>query len=76
MAKKETKGSDSRVNIKVTSYRKRKHDPDGVSAKYVIDGLVRRGVLSDDSTQEVRQVTFKSIISDEEKTIIEITDND
>ena len=76
MAKKETKGSDSRVNIKVTSYRKRKHDPDGVSAKYVIDGLVRRGVLSDDSTQEIRQVTFKSIISDEEKTIIEITDND
>ena len=76
MAKKETKGSDSRVNIKVTSYRKRKHDPDGVSAKYVIDGLVRRGVLSDDSTQEVRQVTFKSIISDEEKTKIEITDND
>ena len=75
MAKKETERSDSRVNIKVTSYRKREHDPDGVSAKYAIDGLVLRGVLSNDSTQEVRQVTFKSIISDEEKTIIEITDN-
>ena len=64
---------DSRVNIHVTSYRKRKHDPDGVSVKAVLDGLVRRGLLADDSTEEIRLVTFESIKSTEEKTIIVIT---
>lgn len=74
VAKEKTKGPDTRVNIRVTSYRKRKHDPDGISVKAVLDGLVRRGILPDDSTAEINEITFKSILSKEEKTIIEIVE--
>jgi len=72
MEKKKDKGLDSRVNITVTSYRKRKHDPDGISVKAVLDGIVRAGLLPDDSCHEVESITFKSILSKEEKTIIDI----
>ena len=75
MGKKKAKGLDTRVNIYVRSYRKAKHDPDGISAKAVIDGIVRRGILQDDSTNEVRKVTLESIIctkGQEEKTEIQI----
>lgn len=64
---------DTRVNIRVISYRKRRHDPDGVSAKAVLDGLVQRGILPEDSCEEVKKITFESHIAKEEKTIIEIT---
>lgn len=67
-----TKGCDSRVRICVTSYRERKHDTDGVSVKAVLDGLVRRGILKDDSCEEIEGITFKSIKSKEERTLIEI----
>lgn len=73
VGKEEIKRFDSLVNIRVTSYRKRNHDPDGVSCKAVLDGIVRRGILADDSAKEVNEITFKSVISKEEKTIIEIT---
>ena len=73
VAKEKAKGLDSRVAITVTSYRKRVHDPDGISVKAVLDGIVRAGLLPDDSTKYVKEVTFKSIISKEEKTVIEIT---
>ena len=68
----EAPGSDTRVDIRVISYRSNRHDPDGVSVKAVLDGLVRRGVLPDDSAKEVRSVTFESIKAPEEKTVIEI----
>ncbi len=72
VAEKEAEGFDSLVNITVTSYRKRNHDPDGISIKAVLDGIVRRGILRDDSTKEVNKITFKSLISKEEKTVITI----
>ena len=74
MGEKKTEGLDSRVNILVISYRRRNHDPDGISAKAVIDGIVRRGILPDDSAKEVNEVRFKSVIIEkgEEKTVIEI----
>jgi len=78
MGKEKATGLDTRVNIHVISYRKAKHDPDGISAKAVIDGIVRRGILQDDSTNEVRKVTFESIICkslEKEKTEIQITFN-
>ena len=78
VATKEAQGLDSRVDITVISYRKFNHDPDGVSAKAVLDGLVREGFLHDDSAKEVRQVTFKSFIckkGEPEKTIIEISND-
>jgi len=77
VGEKEIKGLDSRVNIHVISYRRRNHDPDGISAKAVIDGIVRRGILPDDSTKEVNEVRFKSIIikgGEKEKTEIIIED--
>jgi len=76
LATKKTQGLDSRVNIAVTSYRHKKHDPDGLSIKAVLDGIVRAGLLSDDSTQEVKEIRFRSEIVKkklQEKTIIEIT---
>ena len=72
---KTTKGFNTRVNIRVISYRKYKHDPDGISVKAVLDGITRVGILADDSTKEVKEITFKSIIckkDEEEKTVIEI----
>lgn len=76
MGKEKTEGLDSRVNIHVISYRARNHDPDGISSKAVIDGIVRRGLLSDDSAKEVKKVSYESHIckkGEVEKTIIEIT---
>lgn len=72
MGTEKVEGLDSPVNITVTSYRKRRHDPEGLSIKAILDGLVRRGLLSDDSTDQIGWVKFQSIISKEEKTIIEI----
>jgi len=74
VAAQETPRFDSLVHITVTSYRARKHDPDGVSVKAVLDGIVRRGILADDSTEQVASITFKSIKSKQEKTVIEIED--
>ena len=63
---------DTPVHIRVISYRAREHDPDGISAKAVIDGLVNAGILSNDTTKQVKEVTFESRKSKEEKTVIEI----
>jgi Holliday junction resolvase RusA-like endonuclease len=72
MGTEETPRFDTRVNIRVISYRKVKHDPDGISVKAVLDGIVRAGILADDSTEQVKSITFESIKSKEEKTVIEI----
>ena len=60
----------SPVSIRVISYRRLKHDPDGISAKAVIDGLVQAGILTDDSSEQVTQVTFESRKSKDERTEI------
>ena len=70
--KEKAEGFSTLVNIRVISYRARKHDPDGVSVKAVLDGIVRRGILADDSTEQIKSITFESRKSKEEKTIIEI----
>jgi len=75
LAAEKAPGLDSRVNIRVTSFRRFKHDPEGISIKACLDGIVRAGILPDDSTSEINEVTFKSIIikkDEKEKTIIEI----
>ncbi|MBE9515948.1 MAG: hypothetical protein IME93_03105 [Proteobacteria bacterium] len=68
----ETSPLDTRVNIRVISYRKRKHDPDGLSVKAVLDGLVQCGILPDDSTEQIKSITYESHKAEEEKTVIEI----
>lgn len=77
MGKEEMPRFNSPVIITITSYRKRKHDPDGISAKAVLDGLVRAGVLADDSTEEIKEIRYKSKCcknGEKEKTVIEICD--
>ena len=66
---------DSPCRLHIHSRRHRLTDPDGISAKAAIDGLVLAGVLPDDSAKCVSQVTFsqEKIASEEiEETIIEI----
>lgn len=49
------------------SRRRRLADPDGLCAKWAIDGLVESGILPDDSAEWVESVTFtqeKSAIED------------
>jgi len=73
LAKEKATGLDPRLDITVISYRRRNHDPDGISIKAALDGIVRAGLLRDDSTKEIRKITYKSIITKgEEKTVIEI----
>ena len=62
------------VNIKVISYRKYKHDTDGVSVKAVLDGLVAVGILAGDTSEHVKEVTFESRKSKDESTLIVIED--
>ena len=72
VAKNEITPPDPRFNIIVTSYRKRLHDTDGVSVKFALDGLVRAGILPNDTAQTITSVLFYSKIAKEEKTVIEL----
>lgn len=66
---------DSPVSITVISHRVRLCDPDNVSAKACIDGLVHCGILRDDSPKEVSEVRYRQVKvknREEEKTVIEI----
>ena len=62
------------VDIVITSYRKRMFDTDGPNAKAHIDGLVAIGLLPGDTAKVIRQITFRSEIAAEERTIIEIVE--
>ena len=67
----------SQVSLVVTSYRARRHDVDGISAKAAIDGLVRARILKDDSIDDIKEITFISHLckkGQEEHTIIDIYD--
>jgi hypothetical protein len=64
-------------NIHVHVIRERLCDPDGISAKAAIDGLVKARVLPDDSAKYVEKVSYtqeKVVKGEEEKTIITITE--
>jgi len=49
---------DQKVSIHIESHRHRLADPDGISGKAAIDGLVDGKILSDDSPEEVESVAF------------------
>lgn len=49
---------DSPCRIHIHSRRYRLADPDGISGKAAIDGLVHSGILPDDSTRYVQEVTY------------------
>ncbi len=64
----------SPISIHVHSIRRRLTDVDGISAKAIIDGLVRCGILEDDSPTYVKEVTYSQEKGKIEKTIITIGD--
>lgn len=61
------------VRIHIHSIRHRLVDPDGISAKAAIDGIVQAGVLEDDSAKFVTEVSYSQEKGTPEKTIITIT---
>lgn len=66
-------GPNTRYDCVVHSIRKRLADPDGISVKAALDGIVKAQVLIDDSAKYIRQVVFsqqKCELDDEEKTVI------
>ena len=73
LAKGKGADMDKRASIRVHSKRRRVADPDGISAKAVIDGLVVAGILGDDSAKFVKEVTFSQETCKVEETIIDIT---
>lgn len=69
----------SRVNIHVRSYRRLNCDPDGISAKAALDGIVEAGILADDSAKQVACFSSEVITGcgkDEEATLIIIEGED
>ena len=72
LAKNEGVPCHSRVHITFTHYRKRLCDPDGISVKAAIDGVVKAGLLKDDSSEFIEEIRQKQVKSSEEKTVIEI----
>ncbi len=71
---KEVERFTTRVDIHIHSKRKRLVDPDGISAKAVIDGLVLSGLLADDTPEEIRNVTYSQEKAKDEETIITVTE--
>ena len=72
VAKKKSPRFSTPVSIHIHSLRKRLADPDGVSAKAAVDGLVRGGILEDDNAQFVKEVSFSQEKRKEEQTIITV----
>ena len=69
---------NTQVCILVHSYRHRLADPDGISAKAAIDGIVKAGILFDDQTKQIKEVRFKQTkipTKEEEKTVITIEES-
>lgn len=64
--------SHPRYRIHVHSRRRRLADPDGICAKWAIDGLVRGGLLPDDSAHYVDSVTHSQEQAQEDQTVIEV----
>jgi|TARA_Y100000310_G_scaffold37766_1_gene35413 hypothetical protein len=70
LGKKEITRHDSRICIHVHSIRKRLADTDGISAKAVLDGIVKAGLLKDDTTEFIKEITYSQEKGTPEETII------
>lgn len=73
MAAKEVARPDPPYDLHVHSVRKRLADIDGISAKAAIDGLVKAGIIGDDSAKWIRKISYSQEKGAKEKTIITIT---
>ena len=76
LAKKKGKGRNTPINRKCRVHihhkRNRLADPDGISVKATIDGLVLAGILPDDNATIINQVSQSQEKSKQEETIIDI----
>jgi len=52
--------------------RKRLLDPDNLSVKAFIDGIVKAGILADDTAKQIKSITHTQEKGKEEKTVITI----
>ena len=65
---------DSPINLLFHSYRHRLVDPDNLSAKAVIDAIVRSGICRDDTSEQIKEIRFKQTkIGTKEKEKTEVT---
>ena len=75
LAKNEVQeGTTSRLFVRITSYRKRLADPDGLCEKYFLDCCRYAGWLADDSAEHISLETRQEKASGAqgEETVIEI----
>ncbi len=61
--------------VKITYYFKdnRRRDPDNYSGKFILDGLVKAGIIEDDSFKHIKLVLDGKCDKDNPRTEIEIT---
>lgn len=62
--------------IKITYYfrTKTRHDPDNYSGKFILDGLVKAGVITDDSFNNINLILSGKYDKDNPRTEIEVED--
>lgn len=64
---------DSPCRIVIHSLRNRLADPDGISGKAVVDGIVHAGILPDDTTKQISEVAYsQQKTKGPEKTVVTI----
>ena len=65
-----------RAIVSITYYFKdhRRRDPDNYSGKMILDGLVKAGIIEDDSFRNIRLVLDARFGWHEKKTVIEIVE--
>ncbi len=61
------------IHIHIHSIRRELADTDGISSKALLDGFVKANVLSNDTTKEIKSITYsQEQTNSDEKTIVEI----
>ena len=73
VAAEKVAGFTAPVSVHVVSYRTRLCDIDGISVKAILDGIVHRGILQDDSHRHVASISVEQIKvknESEEKTVV------
>lgn len=63
---------DSRVRINIHSRLRRPVDPDGISPKACIDGIVQGHLLPNDTAKIIKGLSFTQEDAKEDETIIDI----
>lgn len=76
LAAKKGEGFSSQVRVIIYHFRKRQIDPDNLSVKAVLDGIVSAGILADDTPLQIKEITHKQFKADNEETYVVIQEVD